>query len=69
MKVGDLVKWSNMLPPNYSTETLLGVVIQVEEDFYTQPSGSKTPRYYIAWAHGVRSHEPRFAVEVVSESG
>ena len=70
MKVGDLVKWSNMLPPTrYGLkEVLLGVIIQVEEDFYAESYGLRTPRYHIAWNSGIRSHEPQQAVELVNES-
>ena len=67
MKVGDLVKPKHKYSNN---ETGIGIVLNVEEDFYSckpDSGGDINDRLTVYWVHGETTTEPDSFVEKLAE--
>ena len=66
MKVGDLIR-----PKHNSNEAMIGIVLNVEEDFYSckpDSGGDINDRLTVYWAHGETTTEPDSYVEKLAEN-
>ena len=62
MKVGDLVKPKHKFSNN---EVGIGIVLKVEENFYTTYNDYLEDRLIIRWIHGETTFEPDSYVELI----
>jgi len=65
MKVGDLVKPKHKYSKN---EVGIGIVLKVEENFYTTYNDYLEDRLIIRWIHGETTFEPDSYVEKLAEN-
>jgi len=64
MKKGDLVKPKVKYA---SGERLFGIILKIEENFYTTYNDCLEDRLTIYWTHGETTFEPDSYLEVVNE--
>ena len=64
MKVGDLVKPKHKYSNN---EAMIGIVLKIEENFYTTGPSLRDSRLTVYWFHGETTTEPSNYVEKVAE--
>jgi hypothetical protein len=65
VKVGDLVKPKHKYSNN---EVGIGIVLKVEENFYTTYNDYLEDRLIIRWIHGETTFEPDSYVEKLAEN-
>ena len=66
MKVGDLIRPKHKYSNN---ETGIGIVLNVEENFFKTYNDYFDDRLTIYWSHGERTQEPDSYVEKLAENG
>ena len=64
MKPGDLVKPKHKYSNN---EAGIGIVLKIEENFYTTGSSLRESRLTVYWLHGETTPEPSNYVEKLAE--